>query len=407
MNEVSFLPVLLASDINVYSMARAFHEEYGIKSLMVARGRGGITGKGMTNLFEYIEEPLLDKPEPFIKTMEMIMEKYGKEKTLFLFGCADHYVRLIVDNQDLLRKMGFVVPYSSKVVMDRLILKENFYKLCDEYNLDYPATFIYKPEMNFEFKLDFGFPAILKASDSVKVLQHKYPGYKKAYRVESMEELMTTLHNVYASGYDGNMILQNFIPGDDDSEYDLQMYIGTDHKIKLMNFGNVILEEHTPTAIGNNAATITTYNEELMLKVGHMMEDIGYVGFADADIKYDSRDGKYKLFEINIRQGRSHYRVTGAGNNIAKLAVDDWLLHKELPQILAKGPHFWHVVPLGVVYKYVKDPEKTALVKKLVAEGKVCDSSDYPKDMPIKRRVYLTLRKINFYKKFKKYYFKN
>ena len=67
-----------------------------------------------------------------------------------------------------------------------------------------------------------------------------------------------------------------------------------------------MLEEHTPTAIGNNVATITMsdYNEDLMKKIQFLMEDIGYEGLADCDLKYDYRDGKYKMFEINIRQGK-------------------------------------------------------------------------------------------------------
>jgi len=398
---VDFLPILLASDINVYSMARAFHEAYGIKSLMVARNRGGVTGN--TNIVDYLEVKDLDETEVFLKSMSDIAEKYGKEKKLLLMGCADHYVRLIVENKETL-KDRFILPNSDKAVLDNITLKESFYKLCDKYGLDYAKTFIYTPEMNYEFEIDFGYPVVLKASDSVKYHKHHFDGFHKAYFINSKEELIDTLKLIYANGYDDHMIIQDMVPGADDSIYDLQMYIGSDHKIKMMNLGNVLLEEHTPTAIGNNAATLTVYNEELMLKIGHMMEDIGYEGFADADIKYDYRDGKYKMFEINIRQGRSHYRVTGAGINMAKLVTEDYVYHKDLSCQLAKGPHFWHVVPLGVVYKYVKDKEKLAIVKECVRKGDHCDSQYYPKDMPLKRWLYLKARQLNMYRKFSKYY---
>ncbi|MBQ1383889.1 MAG: ATP-grasp domain-containing protein, partial [Firmicutes bacterium] len=146
--KVDFMPILLASDINVYSMARAFHEEYGIKSLMVARERGAMTKD--TNILDYLEVPGLNETEVFLKTMDELYDEYGPKgrgKTLILMGCADHYVRLIVENKEHLKEKGFILPYSDKKVLDELTLKESFYRLCDRFGLDYAKTFIYKPEM--------------------------------------------------------------------------------------------------------------------------------------------------------------------------------------------------------------------------------------------------------------------
>lgn len=401
---VSFIPVLLGSDINAYSMARAFHEEYGTRSIMIARSRAGVTGKRLTKLFVYIENPTLDEKESFLKTLTSLINDFGKDRHMLLIGCADHYVRLIVENREELRSLGFIVPYSSKEVLDNITLKENFYSMCERYRVDYPTTFIFKPWMGFDLKQNFPYPVVLKASDSVDYHKHKFEGFKKAYFINNQEELNKTLALIYNNGYTGNMIIQEMIPGEDSYEYDLQMYIGSDHKAKLLNLGNVLLEEHTPTAIGNNAATLTVYDEKIMLEVAHLLEAIGYEGFADADLKFDKRDGKFKIFEINIRQGRSNYRVTGGGYNLAKYVVDDYILHKPQELTLVNEPYFWCVVPLSLVYTFVKDKAKLAQVKKLVREGKICNSTSYSKDMPVLRWLYLRLRALNFYKKFLRYY---
>ncbi|MEG1585025.1 MAG: hypothetical protein RR361_08240, partial [Anaerovorax sp.] len=135
----NFLPILLASDINVYSMARAFHEEYGVKSLLVARSCNGPADNSKIVSPRIVQG--LDDTDIFLAEMKKIHEEY-KDKTLILIGCADHYVRLIVENKEALSHM-FVLPYADKPVMDNIVLKETFYGLCGKYNLDYAKTLIY------------------------------------------------------------------------------------------------------------------------------------------------------------------------------------------------------------------------------------------------------------------------
>lgn len=399
MENLNLLPVLLASDINAYSMARAFHEEYNVQSLMVARDLSGPVMN--SKILRYWEEKELDDSKVFLETMKKIYEE-NKDKTLIVIGCADHYVRLVVENKEALKDM-YVVPYSDKEVLDNIVLKETFYSLCSKYNLDYAKTLVYKKEMNLDFTLDFDFPVVLKPSDSVSYNKNSFQGQHKVYFIDNMQDLKDTLKTIYGHGYEDNMIIQERIPGDDSAMYDLQVYVGSDHKVKLMNFGNVLLEEHTPKGIGSNAATLVDYNEELMKKIQVFLEDIGYEGLADCDLKYDHRDGTYKMFEINIRQGRSHYRVTGGGDNLAKYIVEDYVLHKELPLKFVKDEYFWHVVPLGIVYKYINDEEKVKKIKRLVKEGKVCHSLYYNKDMSLKRWIYLKLRDFNQHKKYKEH----
>lgn len=394
---------MLASDINVYSFARAYHEAYGVKTLMLAKSEGAVTNNSGILEARYI--PDLWNTDTFRKTMKEIYEEYhakDPDKILILHGNADHYVRLIVENKDYLKDM-FVVPYSDKDVLDNIVLKATFYGLCEKYGLDFANTLVYSPEMGSDFELDFDFPVVLKPSDSVKYNTHAFEGQHKVYFIDTREELESAIKEIYEHGYDDKMIIQEMVEGADDAIYDLHVYVGKDHKAKLLNFGNVILEEHTPKGIGSNAATITDYDQEIMDKVRNLLEDIGYEGFADADFKYDRKTDKIMIFEINIRQGRSHYRLTGQGYNLAKYIVDDYILDKPIELEYAHDDFCWSVVPKGVVYKYVKDREKVAKFKRLVREGKYCNSLYYDKDRGLKRSLYLKLRDINMYRKYKRY----
>lgn len=194
------------------------------------------------------------------------------------------------------------------------------------------------------------------------------------------------------------------IPGNDEYMRVLTSYSDHNGKVKMMCLGHVLLEEHTPHGLGNHAVIITEPNKELMMRVKDLLEELHYVGFSNFDIKYDRRDGKFKFFEINTRQGRSNYYVTGSGFNVAEYIVEDFVYGKELPLRYAKEEHLWMVVPKAVAFKYVKDPALKAKMKKLIKEKKVVNPSFMKGDLGMPRLARMIKTHLSHFEKYKKYY---
>ena len=272
-----------------------------------------------------------------------------------------------------------VAPYIDGALLDRLINKEHFYELCDQHGIDHPATFIYDGSMGHDFTLPFGPPYVAKPADSVAYWEHEFEGVKKVFICQTWEELLHALDLVYASGYPDHMVIQEFIPGDDTYMRVMTNYSDRSGQVKLMCLGHVLLEEHSPHGIGNHAVIITEYDEALSLKIKQLLEELHYTGFSNFDIKYDSRDGKYKLFEINCRQGRSNYYVTGAGYNIAKLLVEDRIEHRELPFVITKNHALWRMVPKKVAFKFIPKAYHPQM-KALIRAGASTHSLEYHRD---------------------------
>lgn len=401
MENLKIQPILCGGDLNCYSVARAFHEQYGVKSIAFGRYYLGATKD--SKIIDFRVTPDINDESKFVQILLDEAAKHSSDEILILMGCTDEYAELIIDNRDKLKEK-FIVPYIDSELKNRLVEKESFYSVCQEYGLDYPKTYIYnKGDETREF--GFKYPVIVKASDSISFFQNPFEGMNKAYIVHNQEEFDKVINDVYSHGYEKSMIIQDFIPGEDENMRVLTCYSDQNAKVKMMCLGHVLLEEHTPKGIGNHAAIITEYEEELMEKYKNFLEKIGYVGFSNFDIKYDDRDGKFKVFEINLRQGRSNFYVTSSGNNIAKYVVEDRVYNKELDLKIQKDPFYWHVIPNSVVYEYVHNKELVKKCKELVASGKSASSYGYKYDLSgnFKRSLYIFLYNLNQKKKFRKY----
>ena len=397
--ETSFLPLLFGGDINVYSMARAFHEAYGIRSTAYGKFATGVCYESAILDYRVCAQNE-DGPTFFQNVCGYAGEH--PDKTVLVIGCGDSYVKLAARYRDQF-PANVIAPYIDYDLMDRLTNKEKFYELCDQFGIDHPGTFVYRREMGYDFQLPFGAPYICKPSNGVAYWEHPFEGNEKVFTCPDRKNLEEVLDKVYASGYPDTMIIQDFIPGDDSYMRVLTNYSDRNGKVKLMCMGHVLLEEHTPHGIGNHAVILNEPCGPIAEKIKAFLEDIGYVGFSNFDIKYDQRDGKYKVFEINCRQGRSNYYVTGAGYNIAKLLVEDRVEGKELPFVLADNPSLWRVVPRKVAFAYIVSDYHQEM-KQLMQQGREVRPLFYDKDKPLMRTLRMEKNLLGHFKKFKQYY---
>ncbi|WP_438312735.1 carboxylate--amine ligase [Sporosarcina sp. FA9] len=400
MTKHPFIPVIIGTDINAYNMAISFHEEYNIRPILV--GKEPLSFTSLSTIIGNIELDVnFHKKETFLQLLKNVAKKYTQPgKKMILIGTNDAYVRMISENMDELAK-DYVFNYIPESLMNTLLVKSNFYKLCAEHDIDTPTTFIYSCLEDEKFTEEMLYPVIVKPSNGVEYYLNSFPGQQKVYKVDTADEVQAVIDKIKASGYKEDLIIQDFIPGDDTYMWDSVVYMNSDGKAELVTLGQVVLQEHTVTAIGNYTAVITRFNEELMMKLKGFLEDINYVGFANFDLKYDERDGKFKVFEVNIRQGRSSYYITQCGHNMAKYFVDDLIYQKQKPLTLLNEKFLFTIVPKIVLKKFVTNKAINAEVRALLKAKKFGNPLFYKKDRSFKRKLYLFARQINYYKKYR------
>ncbi len=78
MNNQEFIPILLGSDRNVYGMAVAFHEEYNIRSISLAKC--DFLETRYTKIIDLYQNERIEEKDIFIESLKNIYNKYKDKK---------------------------------------------------------------------------------------------------------------------------------------------------------------------------------------------------------------------------------------------------------------------------------------------------------------------------------------
>lgn len=349
-------PVALGGEILSYSFARCFHEAYGVKTIVVSAVN--VRATSSSRFVDYRVIPAIQEGDAaaLAYLRQLGAELRADGKVPIIFGNADWHARLLSMHKDELSEW-FIVPYNDFSLQSQITQKSVFYQLCDKLGIAYPKTWRYdfsasSPALDLDA---LPYPLIAKPSNSSRYDLLTFSGKEKVYTVSDAQELRRVLNVVGAAGYDDEFILQDFIPGDDDSIRTLTTFSDSNGDVRVVSGGRVVLQDHDPLRIGNPMCVLLERTQRVIDDAKRFCRETGYRGFANFDIKFDARNGRYCFFEVNTRPGRNTYYMALGGANIAKLLVDEYVLERPIPYREAYDDMLYTCVPVSVVRRHVAD----------------------------------------------------
>jgi D-aspartate ligase len=401
----AFLPVILGSDINAYGMARSFHEEYGVRSLALAS-----FPLAPTRFSRIVDVKLIDgfgSADAFLPTMLEQGRSLAKtHDKLLLIPCGDNYSELVSRFQSELRE-SFIVAAPPHDLLKRLVNKASFYELCARHGIDHPRTRTITAADAMDIgalEVPFDFPVALKPSDSVAYLDVRFPGRKKAFVLGSIDEVRSVVARIYQAGYADTLVLQEYIPGDDSQMRVINAYLDAQSSVRMICLGNPLLEDHAPDLIGNYTAIRSTSDQVLYDRIQAFLEGIGYVGFANLDLKVDARDGSTRLLELNPRQGRSSFYVTLAGYNLARYVVQDRVLDRRSDTVYGSNEVLWMQIPRRVFFRYTESAQERRRARELIRQGRWGTTLGYALDSGLRRRAILFVMALRYLQSYRRHF---
>lgn len=380
-----FVPLILGTNVNTYNMARSLHEAFGVRSL--ALGRFALRETAHSAIVDVRAYRDFDKPEFIVATLKALAAEFPGRKRLLLAN-VEYYANVLIGHRAELED-DFIIPLVGAQLAARLMNKTDFARTCAELGVPHPATVVVTPDSRLDASLGsdlpFAYPVILKPADTDSYPRIPFDGKQKVYLVQEAAELRTLVDRIYAAGYADDLIVQEYIAGDETVMRVANTYSDRHGRMRFLSVGQVALAERDPRWAGNYNAIITIDDQRLATSIRQLLDGVGYVGTANFDIMYDRRDDTSKILEINLRQGACSYYTMAAGGNLTRCYVDDLVYGRELPAVTTTAERLWVNVPYPVVLVFA--PRALRARVRAVARSGVWHTLRYRHDRGIARLI--------------------
>jgi len=254
----------------------------------------------------------------------------------------------------------YIFPERGSELVRRLCDKREMYHLARTCDVATPETaFPTSRSEVIEFCRVAQFPVL------VKPILHRVPAFHPKIKrwlmplVNSREELLAH-YDAFETPSSPNVMLQEYIPGSDEMTWTFNGYFDRNGGCRVAFTGRKL--RNFPAYFGQASLAACVDNEIVRKTTIEFMTAIGYKGPLDIGYRYDARDGRYKLNDVNPRVG-AMFRlfVSANGVDVVRAMYQDLTGQAVEP---SSNPHgrMWIVEDVDVLsaLRYWRDGRLTA-----------------------------------------------
>ena len=228
----------------------------------------------------------------------------------------------------------FVVDCPSWDVAEKIIDKRHTYELAQALGVTIPRTLVPSGPADLEtYGTEVQFPCIVKPREShlwAARLGGKYTV------VHSMKEMRASY--AAAAEADLEVMIQELIPGPDRNAVNYNAYRTPQGIIAECTARKI---RQGPPRSGLPRVVLAAEVPDIVEPGRRLLEGLGYEGFACTEFKFDGRDGRFKLLEVNGRHNLSSLLSIRSGVNFPWISYR-YLVSDEAPvRVQARTGLYW------------------------------------------------------------------
>ncbi len=297
-----YCALVLGGYVNGYSIIQELHDKHVEPIILFDTSRKIASYSNKIKKFAFIEK----SPESLLENLTLLHEEYGK---IVIFPTDDLHLENLHAIHDNI--VGFCfLPFNDETILE-CSDKSIQYAYCQTLGVPFPQTVKIDDINQIDLINTIRYPVLVKPNKREDLKVNVFRNLELKNQGE-MEENRERIERYLASGI--TFLASEIIPGDGSNIYAYVGYRSQDGKI-LSEWTGKKLSQY-PDDFGVFSSASNEAPEPVLQQGRILLEGMNLKGIAEPEFKYDSRDGKFKLMEINLRSMMWHRIGNLSGVNV-------------------------------------------------------------------------------------------